>query len=285
MELRLRRSEYTSEEEVVGRKDQPLTGPPRHEVQSAAAVLKYSLPFCTVKLPPLQNDVLEIRSSQPRPQLYVASCNEHLTTATVHAATAPRCLNRQPQCSAMLSLGEVPYCESAVMKTRLNCHESARMSAAAPTGSIGSIFDVSMGRGGRHQRPTAAELWKGIQWGYLLRRVACGLEAAPQATFVRGPRRYPHWITPYKLTPTLDHIQALFPISALVIRSITPWPPPPPGHRWSAPDCVQDGTATAREWVPFARGSRSGLPRLHCGSFPVALFLFFFLGRLSSKKL
>ena len=222
MELRLRRSEYTSEEEVVGRKDQPLTGPPRHEVQSAAAVLKYSLPFCTVKLPPLQNDVLEIRSSQPRPQLYVASCNEHLTTATVHAATAPRCLNRQPQCSAMLSLGEVPYCESAVMKTRLNCHESARMSAAAPTGSIGSIFDVSMGRGGRHQRPTAAELWKGIQWGYLLRRVACGLGAAPQATFVRGPRRYPHWITPYKLTPTLDHIQALFPISALVIRSITP---------------------------------------------------------------
>ena len=221
MELRLRRSEYTSEEEVVGRKDQPLTGPPRHEVQSAAAVLKYSLPFCTVKLPPLQNDVLEIRSSQPRPQLYVASCNEHLTTATVHAATAPRCLNRQPQCSAMLSLGEVPYCESAVMKTRLNCHESARMSAAAPTGSIGSIFDVSMGRGGRHQRPTAAELWKGIQWGYLLRRVACGLGAAPQATFVRGPRRYPHWITPYKLTPTLDHIQALFPISALVIRSIT----------------------------------------------------------------
>ena len=158
MELRLRRSEYTSEEEVVGRKDQPLTGPPRHEVQSAAAVLKYSLPFCTVKLPPLQNDVLEIRSSQPRPQLYVASCNEHLTTATVHAATAPRCLNRQPQCSAMLSLGEVPYCESAVMKTRLNCHERARMSAAAATGSIGSIFDVSKARGGRQQRPTGFEV-------------------------------------------------------------------------------------------------------------------------------
>ena len=165
MELRLRRSEYTSEEEVVGRKDQPLTGPPRHEVQSAAAVLKYSLPFCTVKLPPLQNDVLEIRSSQPRPQLYVASCNEHLTTATVHAATAPRCLNRQPQCSAMLSLGEVPYCESAVMKTRLNCHESARMSAAAPTGSIGSIFDVSMGRGGRHQRPTRPSCGRGSNGG------------------------------------------------------------------------------------------------------------------------
>ena len=55
-------------------------------------------------------------------------------------------------------LSEVPYCESAVMKTRLNCHESARMSAAAATGSIGSIFDASMARGGRQQRPTAAEM-------------------------------------------------------------------------------------------------------------------------------
>ena len=69
----------------------------------------------------------------------------------MHSATAPRCLERQPQRSAMLSLSEVPYCESAVMKTRLSCHESARMSAAAATGSIGSIFDVSMTRGGRQQ--------------------------------------------------------------------------------------------------------------------------------------
>jgi hypothetical protein len=41
------------------------------------------------------------------------------------------------------------------MKTRLNCHERARMSAAAATGSIASIFDISMARGGRQQRPTA----------------------------------------------------------------------------------------------------------------------------------
>ena len=131
---------------------------PRHEARPAAAVLKYSPPFCTVKLRPLQNDELEIRSCEPRPQLHMASCNEHLSTATVHASTAPRCLERQPQRSAMLSLSEVPYCESAVMKTRLNCHESARMSAAAATGSIGSIFDASMARGGRQQRPTAAEM-------------------------------------------------------------------------------------------------------------------------------
>ena len=98
-----------------------------------------------VKLRPLQNDELEIRPFEPRPQLQVASCNEHLSTATVYAATAPRCLERQPQRSAMLSLSEVPYCESAVMKTRLSCHKSARMSAATATGSIGSIFDACGG--------------------------------------------------------------------------------------------------------------------------------------------
>ena len=188
-ELRSRRSNDTVEEEVVGRKGQPLTGPPRHEVQPAAAALKYSQPFCTVKLRPLQNDVLEIRPFQPRPQLHIASCNEHLSTATVHSATAPRCLERQPQRSAMLSLSEVPYCESAVMKTRLNCHERARMSAAAATGSIGSIFDVSMARGGRQQRPTATELWRVMRGVYLSVLRGVGLGAAPQTTFVRGPRK------------------------------------------------------------------------------------------------
>ena len=143
------------QEVVVGTQEQPPTGPPRHEARLAAAVLKCSPPFCTVKVRPLQNDVLEIRPFEPRPQLQMVSCDEHLSTATVHSRTAPRCLERPPQRSAMLSLSEVPYCESAVMKTRLNCHESARMSAAAATGSIGSIFDVSMGRGGRLQRPTA----------------------------------------------------------------------------------------------------------------------------------
>ena len=139
------------QEVVVGTQEQPPTGPPRHEARLAAAALKYSLPFCTVKVRPLQNDVLEIRPFEPRPQLHIV--NKHLSTATVHSRTAPHCLERQPQRSAMLSLSEVPYCESAVMKTRLNCHESARMSAAAATGSIGSIFDVSMVRGGRQQRP------------------------------------------------------------------------------------------------------------------------------------
>ena len=174
-------------------------------------MLKYSLPFCTVKLRPLQNDELEIRPCEPRPQLHVPSCNDHLSTATVHATAAPRCLERQPQRSAMLSLSEVPYCESAVMKTRLNCHKSARTSAAAATGSIGSIFDVSMGRGGRLQRPTAAELRKGFRGGRprVLRGV--GLGAAPQATFVWDVRGLPRSVTPYKLTPTLDHTQAYFP--------------------------------------------------------------------------
>ena len=64
----------------------------------------------------------------------------------------------------MLSLSEVPYCESAVrMKTRLNCHESARMSAATATGSIGSIFDVSMGRGGRQQEADSGRAVEGFR--------------------------------------------------------------------------------------------------------------------------
>jgi hypothetical protein len=72
----------------------------------------------------------------------------------------------------VLSLSRVPCCESGVMKTRLNCHKSARMSADAATGSIGSIFDVSMARGGRQQRPTAAELWK-APWGVYLSGPGC----------------------------------------------------------------------------------------------------------------
>ena len=75
--------------EVVGCsfQEQPPTGPPRHKARLAAAALKCSPPFPTV-----QNDVLEIRPFEPRPQLYIPSCNEHLSTATVHAMTAPRCL-------------------------------------------------------------------------------------------------------------------------------------------------------------------------------------------------
>ena len=55
----------------------------------------------------------------------------------------------------MLSLNGLPCCESSVMKVRLNCLESAQVSAAAAIGSIGSIFDVSMVRGGRQQRVAA----------------------------------------------------------------------------------------------------------------------------------
>ena len=44
----------------------------------------------------------------------------------------------------MLSLSGLPCCKSSVMKAWMNCLESARVSAAAATGSIGSIFDVSM---------------------------------------------------------------------------------------------------------------------------------------------
>lgn len=71
-ELHSRRSECTSEEEVVGRKEQPLTGPQWHKVQPAAAALKFSPPFCTVKVRPLQNDVLEIRFYETRPKLQAA---------------------------------------------------------------------------------------------------------------------------------------------------------------------------------------------------------------------
>ena len=59
-ELHSRRSDCTLEEEVVGRKEQPLTGPQWHKVQPAGAAMKCPPPFCTVKLRPMQNDVLEI---------------------------------------------------------------------------------------------------------------------------------------------------------------------------------------------------------------------------------
>jgi hypothetical protein len=75
----------------------------------------------------------------------------------------------------MLSLSEVPYCESAVMKTRLNCHESAQMSAAAAIGSIGSIFDVSMARGG-----SAAEADSGR-----------AVEGVPRESHLRSSLRWP----------------------------------------------------------------------------------------------
>ena len=54
-----------------------------------------------------------------------------------------------PQLSARLSLGDVPCCESGVMKTQVNRHDSARMSAVAAIGSIGSTVHVSIvDRGG-----------------------------------------------------------------------------------------------------------------------------------------
>ena len=105
--------------------------------------------------------------------------DEHLSTMTVHAATAPSCLERQPQQHAMLSLSEVPRYESGMMKTRLTDLESARVSAAASTGSIGSILDAFMGRGGRPQRPTAAELWKGLRGGPSFADARDELGAAP----------------------------------------------------------------------------------------------------------
>ena len=52
----------------------------------------------------------------------------------------------------MLLLNEVLCCESSVMKAWLNCLESARTSAAAATGAIARIFDVSMVGGGRPER-------------------------------------------------------------------------------------------------------------------------------------
>ena len=90
----------------------------------------------------------------------------------------------------MLSLSDVPCCESGVMKTQLSCHKSARRSAAAATGSIGSIIDVSMqgteevGSRGRE----ASEQKEGFQGSYTAVFSGVGLGAAPQATFVWGPR-------------------------------------------------------------------------------------------------
>ena len=54
--------------------------------------------------------------------------------------TASMLLKRQLQNSAMLYHSEVICCELVVVKTRLNCHESARMRAVAAIGSIGSTF-------------------------------------------------------------------------------------------------------------------------------------------------
>ena len=56
----------------------------------------------------------------------------------------------------MLSLNEVLCCESSVMEAWLNCLESARTSAAAATGAIARIFDVSMVGGDGDARPIGA---------------------------------------------------------------------------------------------------------------------------------
>ena len=77
------------------------------------------------------------------------------------------CLKQAPTAAhAMLSLSEVPCCESSVMKAWLDCLESARMSAAAATGSIASIFDVSMVGRGRQERPSSREKEGGVPWRY-----------------------------------------------------------------------------------------------------------------------
>ena len=168
--------------------------------QSAAATVKYSLPFCTVKLPPLQNDVLEIRCCETRPQLQHPSSNDQLNWLDLRAATASTlgCLKRQVQCSVMLSLNGLPCCESSVMKASLNCLESARVSAAA-TGSIGSIFDVSMGRrrsaaGRQRPRPVGVplEAYKGSLCA-LRARGAAPITTAPSDFFVHVafPRNRP----------------------------------------------------------------------------------------------
>ena len=53
-----------------------------------------------------------------------------------------------------------------MMEARLNCHERARMSAAASTGSIESIPDVFMGRGGRQQRLSRSDSSGGSTEGF-----------------------------------------------------------------------------------------------------------------------
>ena len=112
-ELHSRRSECTSEEDVVGRKEQPLTGPQWHKVQPAAAALKYSPPFCTVKLRPLQNDVLENRLYETRPKHQAAEQQRaNQMVPKFHAATASRCLERQLKHRVMLSLSGLPRCKS-----------------------------------------------------------------------------------------------------------------------------------------------------------------------------
>ena len=99
------------------------------------------------------------------PSFKQPSGNEQLKWFKIHTATASSCLERQLKHRVMLSLSGLPCCKSSVIKACMNCLESARMNANAATGSIGSIFDASMARGGRQQRPTAAELRRGSREG------------------------------------------------------------------------------------------------------------------------
>ena len=84
------------QEVVVGTQEQPPTGPPRHEARPAAAAIEVLAALTTVKLRPLQNDVLEIRPVQTRPQLHIVSCNEHLSTAASRALEDSSSLPRAP---------------------------------------------------------------------------------------------------------------------------------------------------------------------------------------------
>ena len=78
-------------------KEQPLTGPPRHEVQPAAAALECSLPFCTVKRRPLQNGVLGLCLCEARPQLQQPTTMSNSISLKSVQRTASGRLERQLQ--------------------------------------------------------------------------------------------------------------------------------------------------------------------------------------------
>ena len=138
-----------------------------------------------MKLRPLQNDVLEIRLCEARPQLQQSSSNEQLNQFEIRAATAPCCFEHQLHAvHATLSLSEVPGCESSMMKAWLSCLESARMSVGAAIGSMASIFDVFMVGGGRQRGRSSREGEFSV--GPLLlglprRDLACEFGAPPQS--------------------------------------------------------------------------------------------------------
>ena len=77
---------------------------------------------------------------------------EQLNCFEIHAATA--FMPRAPTAAhAMLSLSEVPCCESSVMKAWLNCHPRERAGERRRRHwfHCASIFDVSMVGGGGHR--------------------------------------------------------------------------------------------------------------------------------------